>query len=160
MNLSIVIFPDSYEVQVPYTTSGVAPTAHLTGKLCIITSRAVECQSIELELRGDLLVDHKTSFDVLNNLMEGMPPPVVHIHHEVELPLRRFEVGHNIVEFSMPLSKKMPPSYQGIYVVSVYPMTVGLVRQLCGRGVLGNVPYRFFLFSAHGVQSMRQDAVP
>lgn len=132
MNLSILLFPDSYEVYVPYGSSSGTPQSHLTGKLCIVTSRAIECQAIELELRGDLLVDHRTSFDVLNNLIEGMPPPVVHIHHEIELPIRKFEIGHTIVDFSMPLSKRMPPSYEGSYVVSPNPTTA---RQQCGRGV-------------------------
>lgn len=121
MSLSILIFPDTYEVQVPYASSRLPEeTANLTGKICIVSSRAFECQSIELELRGDLLVDHQTSFDVLNNLIEGLPPPIVLIHHEVELSTHKFEIGHTIVEFSMPLSKKLPPSYEGLFVVSEY----------------------------------------
>jgi hypothetical protein len=121
MSLSILIFPDTYEVQVPYVSSRLPEeTANLTGKICIVSSRAFECQSIELELRGDLLVDHQTSFDVLNNLIEGMPPPIALLHHEVELPSHKFEIGHTIVEFSMPLSKKLPPSYEGLFVVSEY----------------------------------------
>ncbi|KAG2186599.1 hypothetical protein INT44_002823 [Umbelopsis vinacea] len=120
MSLSIVIFPDTYEVQVPYTSSRSPSETlpKLTGKICIVSSRAFECQSIELELRGDLLVDHQTSFDVLNNLIEGLPPPITLQHHEVELSTHKFEIGHTIVEFSMPLSKKIPPSYEGLFVVS------------------------------------------
>ncbi|KAI8582742.1 hypothetical protein K450DRAFT_278042 [Umbelopsis ramanniana AG] len=125
MSLSILIFPDTYEVQVPYISSRcpLETPPKLTGKICIVSSRAFECQSIELELRGDLLVDHQTSFDVLNNLIEGLPPPITLLHHDVELSTHKFEKGHTIVEFSMPLSKKLPPSYEGLFVFIQYTLT-------------------------------------
>jgi hypothetical protein len=136
MSLSILIFPDTYEVQVPYVSSRFpAETPKLTGKICIVSSRAFECQSIELELRGDLLVDHQTSFDILNNLIEGLPPPITLLHHEVELSTHKFEIGHTIVEFSMPLSKKIPPSYEGLFVVS--GRKAESARHLCGRDTFG-----------------------
>ncbi|KAJ2963794.1 hypothetical protein NQZ79_g1218 [Umbelopsis isabellina] len=122
MNLSLLIFPDSYEVLLPCSFSRNSSVPRLTGKLCIIASRPIECQSIELELRGDLTVDHQTSFDVLNNLIEGTPPPIVHIYHEVAVPAQKLQVGHTIIEYSIPLVKKMPPSYEGSYASVDYTL--------------------------------------